>query len=75
MFTKEKIDVKSSLFSKIFWKGINMEEVIIEFLDIATIKFIGTTELIELVKKYYPKLENKNAKENYNLISNITRSS
>ncbi len=25
MFTKEKIDVKSSLFSKTFWKGINME--------------------------------------------------
>lgn len=44
-----------------------MEEVIIEFLDIATIKFIGTTELIELVKKYYPKLENKNAKENYTI--------
>lgn len=33
-----------------------MEEVIIKFLDIATIKFIGTPELIELVKKYYPGL-------------------
>lgn len=28
-----------------------MEEVIIKFLDIATIKFIGTPELIELVKE------------------------
>lgn len=44
-----------------------MEEVIIEFLDIATIKFIGTTELIELVKKYYPRLENKNAKADYTI--------
>ena len=43
-----------------------MEEVIIKFLDIATIKFIGTPELIELVKKYYPGLENKKAKENNN---------
>ena len=44
-----------------------MEEVIIKFLDIATIKFIGTPELIELVKKYYPGLENKKAKENYTI--------
>lgn len=44
-----------------------MEEVIIKFLDIATIKFIGTPELIELVRKYYPGLENKNAKENYTI--------
>ena len=32
---------------KSFLKGINMEEVIIKFLDIATIKFIGTPELIK----------------------------
>ena len=50
---------------KSFLKGINMEEVIIKFLDIATIKFIGTPELIELVKKYYPGLENKKAKAGY----------
>ena len=69
MFTKEKNLYRSSL---LFWlknclKGINMEEVIIKFLDIATIKFIGTPELIELVKKYYPGLENKKAKENYTI--------
>ena len=47
---EELVEVFSSLFVKKLLKGINMEEVIIKFLDITTIKFIGTPELIELVK-------------------------
>lgn len=44
-----------------------MEEVIIEFLDIANVKFIGTPELIDLVNRYYPELQNNNATPDYTI--------
>ena len=40
-----------------------MNEIIIDFLNISKIKFIGTEELIELVRKYYPGLESKKENE------------
>ena len=42
-----------------------MKEIIIKFSDIAAIKFIGTEELIDLVKRYYPNCEDNNAKADY----------
>lgn len=44
-----------------------MKEIIIKFLDLATIKFIGTEELIEIVKKYYTGLEDDNAAVDYTI--------
>ena len=44
-----------------------MKEIIIKFLDIATIKFIGNEKLIEVVKKYYTGLESDNDEVDYTL--------
>lgn len=44
-----------------------MGEIIIKFLNIATIKFIGNDEMITAIKKYYVGLEVKNEKADYTI--------
>lgn len=49
-----------------------MKEIIIDFLNISKIKFIGTEELIELVQKYYLGLESKTGNEKIDYIINLS---
>lgn len=49
-----------------------MNEIIIDFLNISKIKFIGIEELIELVRKYYPGLESKEENEKVDYIIKLS---